>query len=176
MIYIEEKQIKEIEIKRLKKLSRKTRDARMRTRYDAIRLRLEGRSYNEIAEILNITHYTVRNYEKAYKEFGEDGLLIKAKSGRIKKLTEEQEQQLYECISTKLPKDVGLKPFVNWTAPLACKWVYEKFGVEFSERGMRDVFYRLNLSYTRPTYVLKQADPVKQEAFKADFEVLKNGC
>ena len=38
---------------------------------------------------------------------------------------------------------------------------------------MADVLYRLNLSYTRPTYVLKNADPIKQEKFKEDFEVLK---
>lgn len=38
---------------------------------------------------------------------------------------------------------------------------------------MADVLYRLNLSYTRPTHVLKNADPIKQEKFKEDFEVLK---
>jgi putative transposase len=176
MIEMDKKTVNEGKIQVLKKLSRKTRDSRMRTRYDAVRLLLEGRSYYEIAKILNITHYTVRNYEKSYNEFGVDGLIIKPKTGRAKKLTDEQEQQLYECISTKLPKDVGFNPFVNWTASLACKWVYEEYGVKFSERGMRDVFYRLKLSYTRPTYVLKKADPVKQEAFKEDFEVLKNDC
>lgn len=38
---------------------------------------------------------------------------------------------------------------------------------------MADVLYRLNLSYTRPTYVLKNAAHVKQEKFKEAFEVLK---
>ena len=32
---------------------------------------------------------------------------------------------------------------------------------------------RLNLSYTRPTYVLAKSDKEKQEKFKQDFEVLK---
>jgi putative transposase len=72
-----------------------------------------------------------------------------------------------------LPKDVGFALFVNWTAPLACQWVLKEYGVSFSERGMRDVFYRLKLSYTRPTYTLKKADPEKQEIFKAEFEELK---
>lgn len=35
------------------------------------------------------------------------------------------------------------------------------------------VLHRLNLSYTRPTYVLAKADKIKQEKFKEDFEVLK---
>lgn len=38
---------------------------------------------------------------------------------------------------------------------------------------MADVLYKLNLSYTRPTYVLKKVDPIKQEIFKQDFDVLK---
>jgi len=161
------------EIKRLEKLSRKTKDANMRTRYDVIRLHLQNRTRTEIAEICAITYQTVKNYIVAYQELGIEGLEIGKSSGRKRKLSDEQEQQLYDCISTKLPKDVGFAPFVNWTASLACRWVEGEFGVKFSERGMRDVFYRLNLSHSRPTYVLKKADPEKQEAFKQDFETLK---
>lgn len=40
-------------------------------------------------------------------------------------------------------------------------------------RGMAEVLYRLNLSYTRPTYVMKKADKNKQEKFKNYFEELK---
>lgn len=35
------------------------------------------------------------------------------------------------------------------------------------------MLHRLNLSYTRPTYVLKKADKEKQEEFKVTFEGLK---
>ncbi len=58
---------------------------------------------------------------------------------------------------------------------MACKYVKNRFGVGFSERGMRDVFYRLKLSYTRPTYTLAKADPVKQEEFKERLEGIKKG-
>lgn len=161
------------EIRYLKKLSRKTRDSRMKTRYDAVRLNLEGRTTTEIAGILDANYYTVRNYLNSYAQSGISGLDITKPPGRTTKLTKEQEQEFYECITTKMPKDVGFSPFVNWTAPLASQWVFSKFGVKFSERGMRDVMYRLNLSYTCPTYVLKKADPLKQEAFKIDFEDVK---
>lgn len=162
-----------IEINNLKRLASKTKDVRMKLRYDVIRLHLQDRKTSEIADIFNITYQTVRNYINAYTKSGVDGLVIDKSSGRKTKLSKEQEQQLYECISTQLPKDVGFAPFVNWTASLACLWVLKEFGVVFSERGMRDVFYRLKLSYTRPTYTLKKADPEKQEAFKATFELLK---
>lgn len=145
----------------------------MRIRYDVVRLNLQGKSRTQIAEIFDITYGTVKNYLESYNNFGIEGLIIKPISGRAKKLSEPQEQQLYECISNNLPKDVGFEPFVNWTAPLACDWVFKEFGISFSERGMRDVFYRLNLSYTRPTYTLKKADPEKQAAFKDEFEATK---
>jgi putative transposase len=169
---MEEKNTKE-EIRILKKLARNTKHPRMKIRYDAVRLSLEGRPYVEIARILDLTYQTISIYVKSYKESGVVGLAPKENKGRTKKLTEEQEKQLYDCISLKLPKDVGFKPFVNWTAPLACQWVLKEFGVKFTDRGMRNVFDRLDLSYTRPTYVLKKADPEKQEAFKDDFKHLK---
>lgn len=85
-------------------------------------------------------------------------------------MMEEQEKVLYKCIVNKMPKDVGFEPFVNLTAPLACLWIEKEFSVVFSERGMRDVFYRLGFSYTRPTYVLRKADLKEQEYFKTEFE------
>jgi len=161
------------EIRRLERLSRKTKDVRMKLRYDVVRLHLQRRTKTEISQICAVTYQTVRNYINAYMEYGLEGLAIKKPPGRTKKLTDEQEKQLYDCVSTKLPKDVGFAPFVNWTAILACKWVFMTFGVSFTQRGMRDVFYRMKLSYTRPTYTLKKADPEKQKAFIEDFERLK---
>ena len=99
--------------------------------------------------------------------------MLKRPTGRQRKLTEEQETELRSVITEKLPKEVGLEPHCNWTAPLACKYVKDHYGVAFSERGMRDVFYRLNLSYTRPTYVLANAGPQKQAEFLERLEDIK---
>ena len=88
-------------------------------------------------------------------------------------LTDEQEKELFHIISTCTPEEAGVRIFANWTAPLACRLVEERFQVKFSERGMRDLFYRIGLSYTRPTYTLNKADPEKQDAFRQQFEGLK---
>jgi transposase len=165
--------IRRAEIRELSRLASKTKDVRMKLRYDVVRLHLQGRTKSEIADIFAKPYQTIRNYIKAYTTTGLEGLAINKPSGRPAKLNEAQEQRLYDCITTQLPKDVGFAPFVNWTAPLACQWVLKEFGVTFSERGMRDVFYRLKLSYTRPTYTLKKADPEAQKAFESEFENLK---
>lgn len=160
-------------IAELKKLARKSRDARQRRQYDIVRLYLEGRKKPEIAEIMDMSLQGIYNVLNRYRAKGVEGLVLGKAKGRERKLNAEQEAKLYKVITEELPKDVGLGPFCNWTAPLACKYVKEHFGVDFSERGMRDVFYRLKLSYTRPTYTLAKADPVKQEEFKERLEELK---
>ncbi len=164
---------KEESIEILKKLARKSKEARQRRQYDIVRLSLKGRKPSEIAEIMDMSLQGIYNVLNRYKTSGVEGLILGKAKGRERKLTAEQESELYEVISEKLPKDVGLEPFCNWTAPLACKYVKNLFGVEFSERGMRNVFYRLKLSYTRPTYTLAKADPVKQEEFKERLEGIK---
>jgi len=165
---------KESKIKELKKASRKTRDKRMRQRYDAVRMILQGKRKGEVIEILDISYPTLREYLRKYEADGIKGLEITKKSpGRPKKLTEEQEKALYDCIVDKLPKEVGFAPFVNWTSLLACKWVKKEYEIQFSQRGMLNLLDRLKLSYTRPTYVLKKADEQKQEEFKVEFEDVK---
>lgn len=164
---------KEEVIMQLKKLARKAKDARQRRQYDIVRLYLEDRKKPEIAEIMDMSLQAIYNALNRYKAAGIEGLKLGKSTGRNRKLSEEQEAELYQVISEKLPKEVGLGPFCNWTAPLACQYVKEQFGVEFSARGMRNVFCRLRLSYTRPTYTLAKADPVKQEAFKERLEQLK---
>ena len=168
-----ENENKEEIIRELKKLARKTKDARQRRQYDIVRLYLEGRRKPEIAGIMDMSLQGIYNVLNRYKAGGIEGLTLGKPTGRGRKLSDKQETELYQVISEKLHKEVGLKPFCNWTAPLACQYVKKQFGVSFSERGMRDVFYRLRLSYTRPTYTLAKADPMKQEEWKERLEQLK---
>ena len=163
----------EEEIAGLKRLARKTHDGKQRRRYDIVRLFLSKRAKPDNAEILDISLTQVYLILNLYKQGGIEGLTLKQPPGRQRKLTDEQERELIGIITEKLPKEVGLEPYCNWTAPLACKYVKDHYGVTFSERGMRDVFYRLNLSYTRPTYVPAKADPQKQAEFLEKLEGIK---
>ncbi len=161
------------EITALRKHARKTRNRKLRQRCDIVRLFLLGKGKKEIALIMDVSLTQVYLILNLYKNTGIEGLTPKQPTGRKTKLTAEQEAELYRVITRKLPKEVGLHPHCNWTAPLACKYVRDTYGVAFSERGMRDVFYRLGLSYTRPTYVLAKADCQKQDEFRERLEGIK---
>lgn len=108
----------EEEIARLKRLARKTHDVKLRRRYDMIRLFLSKRAKPEIAAILDISLTQVYLIVNLYKESGIEGLGLKRPTGRHRKLTDEQENELCSIITEKLPKEVGLDPYCNWTAPL----------------------------------------------------------
>ena len=163
----------ESEKSEITELMRTTNNKVMHRKYQVIHLHMNGYKNTKIAEITTLNVQTVGIYINTYKQLGVVGLKPKKSSGRPHLLTKEQEQLLYETISAKNPDDVGFDGIMNWTSKFACQWVLKEFGIQYSTNGMLDMFHRLGLSYTRPTYVLAKADPKKQEQFKEDFEVIK---
>jgi transposase len=164
---------KRSEIKDIKEAMRKTSSKRMYQRYHVIFLHLKGLMNKDIAPIVGLCEHTIGKYVNAYKVEGLKGLKMGKSTGAPKFLTDAQERKLFETITTYTPDQVGIPDRKNWDTKIACQWVEANFGVKYTPRGMLDVFYRLGLSYTRPTYTLKKANPQKQEEFKEDFELLK---
>lgn len=160
------------EIELFEKIKAET-SPRMKLRYDIILLHMEGYTNKAISKIYHLAPCTVGKYVHSYETQGVEGLAIHKGQGVKSKMTLEQEKRLYECITTKYPAEVGFAPHMNWTAPLACQWLETEEGIHYSARGMRNVFKRLKLSYTRPTYTLKKANLEKQAAFQEEFVSLK---
>ena len=161
------------EIKEIKCLLRTAGNPVMYRKYLTISLHMKGFTNKQIAEMLDLDQHTVGSYVRIYKSQGVDGLIPQKPSGRPKFLTKEQEELVYDTISNKTPENVGFDGVKNWTARLACLWVLETFGIQYKVNGMLKLFHRINLSYTRPTYVLAKADPEKQEQFREEFEKVK---
>lgn len=164
---------KTIAIHEIKKTMKENKDLRMHERYQTILMALYGEDYEQIAKITGRTIVTVCKYVKAYRRGGIEGLQMEYSTGRPRQLTEEQELKLYQIIVNKTPSDVGFPANMNWTSPIIRKWIEQEFGVRYSDRGTRDLLYRLKLSFTSPTYTLAKADPIQQESFKEGFEQLK---
>mgnify|MGYP003938920725 FL=1 len=160
-------------IQGVKEAMKKTKSKRMYQRYYVVYLHLKGHTNKDIAGMVDLCGHTVGKYIKAYIANGLDELVMGKSTGAPKYLTPEQEQQLYEVITTKTPDQVGIPNRKNWDSHIACEWVKMNFGIQYTARGMLDVLHRLNLSYTRPTYTLEKADSKKQGKFKQDFELLK---
>lgn len=158
---------------RLLMASKTEKNVKQKNRYDAVLLYMEGYPRKQISAVLHIPLRTVSYHISSYEKGGIGSLLLVKQPGAPKKLSDRQEAELLSAISTQTPEEAGLGVFANWTAALACEYVEQKFGVSFSSRGMLNLFDRLGLSYTRPTYTLDKADPEKQEQFRELFETLK---
>ena len=146
---------------------------RMHIRYMVILNYLQGYKLNEIAYMNNISSQTVGVYVKKYKLFGLSGLAMGKSSGAPHHLTDAQESELVKIITTRTPDEEGFTARKNWDTTIIRQLVMKLYGVSYCQRGMLEVLYRNNLSFTRPTYSLKKADESKQKEFKKQFELLK---
>ncbi len=155
----------QIQLNELKQAMKQTKDRRLFERYQAVYLYLDGHTMNEVAQIIGRTRKTVSSYVSSYRKAGLDGLVRHHSNGRPRRLTADQEASLATIVSTKLPSDVALGMFANWTLALMIMYVEREWGVTYTVRGMSLLMERLGLSYTRPTYTLAKANPEKQRVF-----------
>jgi len=160
-------------IDKLKAIMNETKNVRMYKRYLVILMHLEGSTNVDIAKMVSLEKHAVGDYIKNYKVNGLPGLVMKHGNGAPRKLSKDQEVLILETVTKKTPDEVGFEERKNWTIEIVRQWVIKSFGITMSHRGIHEVLRRLNLSYTRPTYVLKKADKEKQEEFKITFEGLK---
>ena len=161
------------ELSAIKNAMDNEKKARVFKRYQALYLFFSGKSCRNIAKTIGITANTVCNLHKIYQKEGLAGIPDKPIPGRPSRLTIEERNDLKKVILNNLPSDVGFATDFNWTADLIAKYIKRKYGYDYSIRGITGMLDRIGLSYTRPTYILANADPEKQAKFIKDFEVVK---
>lgn len=119
----------------------------------------------------------IRNRIMAVRRFNEGGmdLLLERKFGKGRSclLTEEQQRELKETILNSSPSDHGLGTAVSWTTPIISAYIQSTYDVQMTLIGVLRKLWRLSLSYTRPTYVLKKADIHKQRLFSHQLDWIK---
>lgn len=148
----------------------------MYERLQSIRLRLMGMPVSEIANILCRSEKTIRIYLHAYEKEGISGLIMRFSPGRSSRLTKDQRDELKRVIVNQVPADVGFTARFNWTLQLIADYIEHMYGCKYSLRGVSKLMEHMDISYTKPTYTLAAADPVKQQQFVEEtFPALKKG-
>jgi len=164
------------ELNKIKTAMEAEKKVRVFKRYQALYLFLSGKTCEQVAEIVGITKTTVSKIHMVYKNEGLNGIPDKPVPGRPSRLNKEQKASLKAAILEKVPSEVGFPAEFNWTAGLIGKYIKREYGYKYSIRGITKMLDRMDLSYTRPTYVLAKADKQKQEQFVQDFEKVKKTC
>lgn len=170
---VEEKEATERGISELRTAMKSIKSVRLYTRYNVILMHFEGYSNKKIAEMFSLEEHAVSKYIKNYREGGLVGLEMKYSPGAPSKLNKEHHDAIIKLVTENTPDEVGFECKKNWTIELIRQWVINTFNITVSHSGMGALLHKLNLSYTRPTYVMKKADKEKQEEFKIKFEDLK---
>ena len=148
----------------LRREAGRCRDARAARRMLALALVLEGCSRAEAARAAGMDRQTLRDWVHRYNADGVEGLRDRPRPGRPCALDEGRQAALKGLIlrGPKLERD----GCVAWRARDLRGLVERRFGVRYSESGVRRLLRGLDLSWQKARPVHPEADPKAQERFK----------
>ena len=129
-------------------------------RIHAVILLGTGYTLKKVKEVLFIDDDTLSTYVKTYRDFGIEGLVKDNRTGRVCMLSDSQKDAL--CCE--------LEQNIHLTTASVISFVKEKFGIKYSNTGMRDLLHRLNYVYKKPKLIPGQPDLDEQEIFANQYE------
>ena len=148
----------------LRALARRERDGRVSSRLLALANALDGMSRDEAARAAGMDRQTLRDWVHRYNAGGVAGLRDRPRPGRPCSLDEGRQAALKGLIlrGPRLERD----GCVAWRARDLRALVERRFGVHYSESGIRRLLRGLDLSWQKARPVHPEADPKAQERFK----------
>lgn len=147
------------QIEKLKKRHRQERDSRLTDRIKAIIYLGTGRSVVEVADLLFHTTKTIRRWLTIYQQDGIEQLLTLNYQGKQSSLTPQQEREL--------AKHLDKNTYINSKG--IRQYIKQKYGIEYSASGVKDLLARLGFVYKKPKHVSTKYDSAKAESFIADY-------
>jgi transposase len=127
-------------------------DAQQQLRHQAIRLREDGRTYDEIALVVGVHPSTISGWWQAYQKQGMAGIEIKKRGRRLgqgRRLDAKQEEQLRRLLMDKTPDQLKL-PFALWTRRAVQDLVRRRWSIELPIRTVGDYLKRFGFTPQKP--------------------------
>jgi transposase len=119
-----------------------------------------GWTLEEVSNALLLDEETLRSYVKKYQEGCLPALLKVDYKGSEPQLSDFEINKLCDA----LDKNIFL------TTQSVIDFVEKKFGIKYSQSGMRDLLHRLNYEYKKPKLVPGNPDIEAQEIFSEQYE------
>ena len=157
----------------LKELYRTTKKVRLRTRAQMILLAAEQEmTAPAIAQIVQESDQTVRNWLKRYLAEGIEGLKDAPIPGAPRKVTPEYVNQLVEVVRLR-PRSSDL-PFSMWTLARLADYMAEQTGIRVEAETVRVHLKDNGIVLSRPQHTISSPDPeykVKKRRLKTHERV-----
>ena len=111
---------------------------------------LKGYDNEEIADILDVSLSSVKNWRRKLREHGDDlSCLVRKKgSGRPGTLTDEQKHELKQIILGRAT--AAGYPTERWTSKIVANVILKTFGTSLAPRSVRQILPTLGLSPQKP--------------------------
>ena len=126
----------------------------------------EGYSSREVGAILDVTSGSISNWVARYLESGPGALATRARSGRPRKLSEEEWCGLEESI------DAGARaygfPNELWDAKRAARILQECFAVSYPPNHVAKILHQRGFSVQGPVVTLARADRQAQQRWEKE--------
>lgn len=148
------------ELNALRRAHRVEKNKRDADRIKAVYSLAVGHSIAQVASILMIDQETLRHYRDQYKQGGIPELLKTEYKGSECKLHESE----IEILMHELQSAIYL------TTQAVIVFVENKFGVRYTQSGMRDLLHRIGYEYKKPKLVPGNPDIEAQEIFVQQYE------
>ena len=124
---------------------------------------LEGWTSSQVAELFDVSRWSVVQWIQRLNQEGVEGLLEKSRSGRPVRMSKRIQNQLEEAL-IKNPREVGLSRN-RWDGIAVTEYLEREHGVHLEVRHAQRWIRRLGFSLRRPIYQYAQATSEGVEAF-----------
>ena len=126
----------------------------------------QGADPREVARALGMHEHTVYGWLAKARAGGREALKARSIAGRPPKLTDKQQQRVYDLVVGKNPGQLSFN-FALWTRDLVRQLIAREFKVAMSASAVGRMLHRMGLSPQRPLWRAWQADPDKVAAWQA---------
>jgi transposase len=144
---------------------RRSEESRYDHRLHGVLLVAQGLTCPEVASLLGDAPRTVEYWVNSFEREGLAGLLEGERSGRPRRLSEQQMRQV-NAILRKTPREAGLSGNI-WDGKALAAWIEKQYGVRLGVvRQCQRMFRRLGFRLRKPRPAIAQANPELQRSHK----------
>jgi transposase len=147
---------------------RRSQEARYDHRLHAVLLVAQGVTCTEAAALLGDAPRTVQYWIHRFEAEGFAGLADADRSGRPKKLSEQQLDEIGKVLRES-PRKTGLTTNI-WDGKTLSIFIKQKYAVDLGVRQCQRLFRRLGFRLRKPRSIIAKADIEQQKQHKKNSE------